>query len=151
MGECSKSSVYKADKNNYLYILKKYIWKIKWKIKSIYSITKIINHLGLNLMKVEHISIQIARKHYWKKFKFFTIVDLQCSVNFCYTTKWPSHTSIHILFHHVPPQVIGHRSLCHRAGHHCLNLKGLNKLRNIHILGLNIIKITTAKMMTRWS
>ena len=31
-------------------------------------------------------------------FKIFVIVDLQCSFNFCYTAKWPSHTFIYILF-----------------------------------------------------
>ena len=31
-------------------------------------------------------------------FKFFIIVNLHCSVNFCYTAKWSSHTSIHTLF-----------------------------------------------------
>ena len=30
--------------------------------------------------------------------KIFIIVDLQCSVNCCYTAKWPSHSFIYILF-----------------------------------------------------
>ena len=31
-------------------------------------------------------------------FFIITIVDLHCSVNFCYTAKWSSHTYIHTLF-----------------------------------------------------
>ena len=31
-------------------------------------------------------------------FLFFTIVDLQCSVNFYWTEKWPSPTYVYILF-----------------------------------------------------
>ena len=32
------------------------------------------------------------------RFLFFIIVDLQCSVNFCCTAKWPSHTYICTFF-----------------------------------------------------
>ena len=45
-------------------------------------------------------------------FKIFIIVDLQRSVNFCCTAKWPSYTYTHIFFphiilHHAPSQVTG--------------------------------------------
>ena len=56
--------------------------------------------------------------------KFFIVVDLQCSVNFCRTAKWPSYTYIcihsfsHIILHHVPSQMTRYSSLCHTAGSH---------------------------------
>ena len=60
-------------------------------------------------------------------FIFYIIVDLQCSVNFYFTEKWPSqiyiytHTFSHIILHHVPSQVTGYSSLCYTAGSHCLS------------------------------
>ena len=42
-------------------------------------------------------------RFFFKIFIFSIIVDLQCSVNFCYTAKWPSHTYIYILFLTYPP------------------------------------------------
>ena len=33
----------------------------------------------------------------------FIILDLRCSVNFCFTAKWPSHTHIYIFFFSHPP------------------------------------------------
>ena len=73
---------------------------------------------------------------------FFITVDLQCSVNFCCTTKWPSytHTHIHIyiythmcvyilfshnIVHHVPSQVIGYNSLCFIARNKAIKLNCL--------------------------
>ena len=47
-------------------------------------------------------------------FHYFIIVYLQCSVNFCCRTKWPTniytHSSSHIIFYHVLSQVIGYSS-----------------------------------------
>ena len=42
---------------------------------------------------------------FWRFFIFSIIVDLQCSVNFCSTAKWPSHTHTHTHTHahiHTP-------------------------------------------------
>ena len=71
----------------------------------------------------------------WQLFAFFvfnflnsSIVDLQCSVNFCCTAKWPSQTYIniysfsHIIFHHVLSRVIGYSSPCCTAGPHCISI-----------------------------
>ena len=58
---------------------------------------------------------------------FSIIIDLQYSVNFGYTAKWPSHTYIydfsfiHILHHHVPSQVAIYSSLYYTVGSHCLS------------------------------
>ena len=72
-------------------------------------------------------------------FNFSFIVDLQCSVNFYCTSKWPSHIYIylyiyihiyiyththsflHIILHHVPSQVTRYSSLCYTAGSHCFS------------------------------
>lgn len=78
-------------------------------------------------------------------FFYWTIVDLQCCANFCFTAKWPSHTYIYILFffsYYPPswsipsdwkhfPHIIPHHGLSHeigsyRVGPHCasvLNVK----------------------------
>ena len=54
-------------------------------------------------------------------FIFSIIVDLQCSVNFYCTAKWPHHTYrysfSHIILHHVTR----YSSLCYTAGSHCLS------------------------------
>ena len=50
---------------------------------------------------------------------FLIRVDLKCSVNFCCTAKWymyiytHTHSFFHIIFHHVPSQVIGYSFLCY--------------------------------------
>ena len=43
--------------------------------------------------------------------KFFIIVDLQCSVNFCCTAKWPSYTYTYILFLTLSPIMCYHKWL----------------------------------------
>ena len=43
--------------------------------------------------------------------KFFIIFDLQCSVNFCCTTKWITHTSIYILFFFTLSFIMFHQKL----------------------------------------
>ena len=58
--------------------------------------------------------------------KIFIIVDLQYSVNFCCTAKWPTlyvytYPFSHIILHHVPSQVTRSSSLCYTAGSHCLS------------------------------
>ena len=59
-------------------------------------------------------------------FKFFLIVDLQCSVNFCYIAKRPSYTYTYIHFLTLSSIVFHHKgwqysSLCQTAGPHCLS------------------------------
>ena len=66
---------------------------------------------------------------------FFIILDLQCSMNFRCTAKWPSyvyththtHTHTHILFfyiilHHGPSELIRYSSLGYTAESHCLSI-----------------------------
>ena len=64
---------------------------------------------------------------YFKNFTFSIVGDLQCSVNFCCTAKWPSHNYIYTFFfsyypHHVSSQVTRYTSLCYTAGSHCLSI-----------------------------
>ena len=55
---------------------------------------------------------------------------------FCSMAKWPSHISIHtlshIIFHHVPLQVIEHSFLCYRT-----SLSIHSKCNSLHLLTLN--------------
>ena len=61
-------------------------------------------------------------------FIFSSIVDLQCSVNFYCTAKWPSqayvYVYVYILFSsHYPPScciTTRYSSLCYTTGSHCL-------------------------------
>ena len=58
----------------------------------------------------------------------FIVLNLYRSVNFYYTAKWPSHTSIHtlflilsfIMFHHKWVDIVS--SLCYTARPHCLSI-----------------------------
>ena len=51
--------------------------------------------------------VEITFIHVFKK--FFITVDLQCSVNFCCTAKWPSHTYIYMLFQTLSSFVFHHK------------------------------------------
>ena len=67
----------------------------------------------------------LSRSHtFHLSFKKIIVVDLQCSVNFCYNAKWPSHTYIyflfHIIFHHVPSPVTRYISLSYISGSHLI-------------------------------
>ena len=44
-------------------------------------------------------------------FNLFILVDVQCSVNFCCRAKWPSHTSIYILFFTLSSIIFCHKWL----------------------------------------
>ena len=87
-------------------------------------------------------SIDTRKKILWNFFLFFgkififsVIVDLQCSVNFCYTEKWLSYiyiythththsfSHIHIIFHRVSSQVTRYSSLYYTVGPDCFYLK----------------------------
>ena len=80
---------------------------------------------------------------YFLIFIFSIIVNLQYSVNFYYTAKWPSHTYIcmymhiysfsHIIFHHVPSQAIRYSFLCYTAG----SLVYQSKCNSLHLLTSN--------------
>ena len=39
-----------------------------------------------------------SERRLFKSFLFFIIVDLQCSANFCCAAKWPTYTSMYVLF-----------------------------------------------------
>ena len=74
--------------------------------------------------------------------KNFIIVNLQYSVNFYCTLKWPIyiyiHSFSHIILHHVPSQVTRCSSLCYAAGSHCLSTP--NAIVCIFILFLSSLK-----------
>ena len=60
---------------------------------------------------------------------YWSIVDLQCCVNFCYIAKWSSYIyiyvyicNLHILFHDGLSQDTEHSSLCSTVGPCCLSL-----------------------------
>ena len=65
-------------------------------------------------------------------FIFSVITGLQCSVNFYWTAKWPSHTYVYILFLTSSSVIFHHKwltrysSLCCTAGSHCISFKALH-------------------------
>ena len=50
----------------------------------------------------------------WAFLLNYSIVDLQCCINFCCPAKWYIYNFSHIVFHHVLSQEIGYSSLCYR-------------------------------------
>ena len=71
---------------------------------------------------------------------YWSIVHLQCCVNFYYTSKWFSYTYIciyiffHVLFHYGLSQDIEYSSLCYTEGPYCLSISVYTSL---HPLILN--------------
>ena len=57
-----------------------------------------------------------------KKLLYWNIADLQCCVNYCYTSKWFSYTYIYILFHYGLSQDIEYSFLCCTIGLCCLSI-----------------------------
>ena len=72
-----------------------------------------------------YIQCNIIQFYFLKK---IITLDLHCSVNFCFTESWPSHTYIHIhifsciILLHILSQVSGYGSLCYTTGSHCLSI-----------------------------
>ena len=71
--------------------------------------------------------------NFLKIFIFSIMVDLQCSVNFCCTEKWPSHTHTHtqmsfyhIILHRIPSQVTSYSYLCYTTRSHFLSKMALS-------------------------
>ena len=88
-----------------------------------------VDQTNPNLAGKNHHHFIIAHNFFFLKFiwfLFFPLVDLQGSVNFYWTAKWPSHTYIdididsfsHIILLHVPSQVTRYSCLCYTAGSH---------------------------------
>ena len=66
----------------------------------------------------------------------WSILDLQCCINFCYTAKWFSYTYIHILFHILfycgVSQHIEYSFLCYMVGSTLLFIHSM--CNSLHLL-----------------
>ena len=65
-------------------------------------------HIIIKMAKIKERILFFSFQSLFMIFISSIIVGLECSVNFCYTSKWPSHTYIYIfsriILHHVPSQ-----------------------------------------------
>ena len=89
------------------------------------EIIKYCNWVGMNLQPKSKIKLKL---YLWRETHFFyysSIVDLQCFIKFCGTSKWPNHTHFPVLCRRIPlPIHSGYNSLYPPNAHpfHSLSL-----------------------------